>query len=75
MTSTSEKAPPYLSVVHADDDHDPVLVLTVDARDLIVCRDCPHVHVRVLDVVATTDAIRHFASSLRHWADRLDGVQ
>ena len=74
QTTTTPKIPPYLSVVGEDEDG-PILLLTVDADALTVCRECPHVHIRVMDLPGTSAAIRHFATSLRQWADRLDGVQ
>lgn len=66
------KTPPYLSVVGYDEHDGPMLVLTVDADALNVCGQCEHLHVRVFDVAVTPARIRQFATSLRHWADRLD---
>lgn len=71
MKRTSEtRTPPYLSVIESAEG--PVLTLTVDVADLNVCAQCTHLHVRVLNLVAIPDVIRHFATSLRHWADRLE---
>ena len=74
-TSKAPKiSPPYLSVVGEDEDGDPILMLTVDADALIVCAHCPRLHVRVMNLPGTSAAIRHFATSLRQWADRMDDL-
>jgi hypothetical protein len=68
------RTPPFLSVVGDHDEGGPALVLTVTTEALIVCAQCPHLHVRVLDVVATPDALRRLATSLRQWAKQLESV-
>jgi len=55
-------------------DRDQQLVLTVEPEKLLVCTNCPYLHVLLL-ADATPDHIRHFAQALTQWADRLEHVQ
>lgn len=65
-------APPFLSVVETNTG--PALLLTVAPEDLHVCTLCPHLHVRVLPIVATPNRLRQLANAIAGWADRLERV-
>ena len=60
-------SPPYLSLIKGEEG--PVLLLTVTPEALQVCTECPHLHVRIVNLIATRAVLEGVARQILALAD------